>query len=220
MFLRLRSYIPCMPMPLVYFVTNPSITLMHCICLRLSTDPQECANGFALQERVQTVRNVFNGGRPTLNSVQSVSPQINFTCDGNITKWIVGANWNSNRNLYPELQVWRRVNDSIPDRYHRVGNTTIAVASENTDSRVYEYPVDPPLPVEAGDVLGIFQPVGSDSRLRMLYERDTGPSTLYQTTSISQEDYPEPDGEMLLSHFSLPLITVQIGKIAVISTGH
>ena len=181
------------------------------MCVRLSTDPQECANGFVLQERVQTVRNIFNRGRPTLNNRQSVSPQISFTCDGNITKWIVGANWDGEHALYPELQVWRRVNDSIPDRYYRVGNTIISVASQNSDSQVYEYPVDPPLPVEAGDVLGIFQPVGDDSRLRVYYERDAGPSTLYQTTSISQEDFPE-SGEPQ-SHSHLPLVTVEIGKL-------
>ena len=187
------------------------------------TDPQECANGFVLQKRTQIVQNAVNGGlqmSPSLfrDSIQSVSPHINFTCNGNITKWIMGADFRENnrdRDIYPELQVWRRVNDSIPDRYYRVGNTTIAVASVNSDSRVYEYPVDPPLPVEAGDVLGIYQPVGRmKRRLTVYYERDAGPSSFYQTSNsfISQEDFPE-HGVELQSHSILPLVTVEIGKI-------
>ena len=150
----------------------------------------------------------------TLPNRQSVSPQINFTCDGNITKWIMGALWDSRNDFYPELQVWRRVNGNIPTSYHRVGNTVIAVAEENRGSIVYEYPVDPPLPVKAGDVLGIYQPPGSDSKLNVWYERDTGPVTLYQTAQHprSEEDFPEPAGGAVQSHSSLPLVTVEIGK--------
>ena len=152
-------------------------------------DPQECANGFALQEILPTVQSVLNGGRHTLNMLQSVSPEIKFTCDGSITKWIVGAFWNNDisHTHYPDLQVWRKVSDSNSEseEYYKVGNTTITVTSESNYSHVYEYIVDPPLPVEAGDVLGIFQAELSDSQLSLYYESDTGPSILYQTSSTS-----------------------------------
>ena len=45
---------------------------------------------------------------------QQITPDIKFTCDGMITKWIVGVNWDSSDSFYPELQVWRNIgNDSI-----------------------------------------------------------------------------------------------------------
>ena len=36
---------------------------------------------------------------------QQISPEMRFTCDGMITKWIVGAEFDSSNNLYPELQI-------------------------------------------------------------------------------------------------------------------
>ena len=36
---------------------------------------------------------------------QQISPEMRFTCDGMITKWIFGADNNMNGNLNPELQI-------------------------------------------------------------------------------------------------------------------
>ena len=59
--------------------------------------------------------------------------------------------------------MWRR---GILDKYYKVVNTVTAVTSENRDSVVSEYPVNPPLPVEGGD---IYQSVDGNSRLRVYY---------------------------------------------------
>ena len=40
---------------------------------------------------------------------QQITPDIKFTCDGMITKWIIGANLNSSSSTLPELQVWRNI---------------------------------------------------------------------------------------------------------------
>ena len=40
------------------------------------------------------------------HKLQQVTPDIHFTCDGLITKWIVGAQFDSNEPLaFPEVQV-------------------------------------------------------------------------------------------------------------------
>ena len=38
---------------------------------------------------------------------QQITPHMTFTCDGVITKWIIGAEWShdSDDTLYPELQL-------------------------------------------------------------------------------------------------------------------
>ena len=48
---------------------------------------------------------------------QQITPDIRFTCDGMITKWIVGGNWNNVDILYPEVQLWR---SSGNDMYQKI----------------------------------------------------------------------------------------------------
>ena len=41
---------------------------------------------------------------------QQITPDMRFTCDGMITKWIIGARWDSgDETLCPELQIWRNI---------------------------------------------------------------------------------------------------------------
>ena len=86
---------------------------------------------------------------------QRIFPEINFLCDGAITKWIVGGRWSNNDELYPELQVWRSNGDG--NTFGKVGNTTPSFSMESS-TEIYEYTVDPPLEFQAGDILGVYQP--------------------------------------------------------------
>ena len=57
-------------------------------------------------------------------------------------------------NSYPELQIWRPSGDTT---YSKEQSTTIMPMSQEGD-RVYEFPVEPPLPFQPGDILGVRQP--------------------------------------------------------------
>ena len=46
---------------------------------------------------------------PTGERRQQITPDMKFTCDGIITKWIIGAKWGDGAALYPELQLWRKI---------------------------------------------------------------------------------------------------------------
>ena len=48
-------------------------------------------------------------GRMHTERRQQITPDIRFTCDGMITKWIVGADWREDEDFYPELQIWRNI---------------------------------------------------------------------------------------------------------------
>ena len=86
-------------------------------------------------------------------------PDINFTCNGTITRWIVGARWEDDNDAYTELQIWRMSSDN---EYIKIAGTNIIVGSEN-DSEVYE--IDNQLTFQEGDILGYFQPRRQDSEL-------------------------------------------------------
>ena len=71
-----------------------------------------------------------------------------------ITKWIVGADWDSRDSLYPELQVWRNIGNDV---YQKINGTFINIEAENSN-RIYEYNNFSPIPFLAGDILGVFVP--------------------------------------------------------------
>ena len=55
------------------------------------------------------------------------------------------------------------------------------MTEENT--RLYQYPLSSPLPFQAGDILGFFQPATSTSQLGLLYEG--GAITTYRVNGLS-----------------------------------
>ena len=65
--------------------------------------------------------------------------------------------------LYPELQLWRKIGD---DTYQKINGTLIAIETENDDG-IYEYDNFPPIPFQAGDILGVFIPPFGESKLRL-----------------------------------------------------
>ena len=145
---------------------------------------------------------------------QQITPDIRFTCDGMITKWIVGADWNNGNSLYPELQIWR---SSGNDMYQKINGTFIQVDTENED-RVYEYDNFAPIPFQAGDILGVFVPPNGDSKLRLRAESEPGPTNYYIRTADSDTVSPydsidlQQDTPQVSSSVYLPLVTVEIGK--------
>ena len=84
---------------------------------------------------------------------------INFTCETNITGWILAGNPTGRSNsVYPEIRTWRRSTFST-DQF--MVDTSInfdsSVSILNTGS-LYQYVLDTPVQVMAGDVLGINVP--------------------------------------------------------------
>ena len=154
----------------------------------------------------------------TRNQAQRIIPSLRFDCDGAITKWIVRASsWRSNRNAFPDLQLWR--NSSRNGVYTKVGNTTLIIAESNA-SQLYEIAVEPSLPFQRGDILGIFQPSGSRSRLRILYRTGSGNPRNYVVRLAGS--VTEPPLETFTTSSSgvrqesaLPLVTMEICKACI-----
>ena len=103
------------------------------------------------------------GDRVDSSNTQAIFPEVSFTCDGSIQRWVLGARWEGHEE-YIELQIWRPTGNGV---YTKVGYTTIIV---NEQEELYEYGVSPPLAFQAGDVLGYYQPDPSQSQLRVRFE--------------------------------------------------
>ena len=79
---------------------------------------------------------------------QHITPDMKFTCDRMITKWIIVDRW-LDLPLYPELQLWREIGN---DTYQKINGTLITIETQSDDG-VYEYDNFPPIPFQAGDIL-------------------------------------------------------------------
>ena len=110
-----------------------------------------------------------------LNNETRLLIEYQFNCSStNITSVIVGGDLrtpNNNRQLFPSVQIWRPL-DGRSNQYYRVLETerTIYYSTNNVSTNgVFEYPLDPPIPVQSGDILAISQPPQENSIFRVYY---------------------------------------------------
>ena len=156
---------------------------------------------------------VTGGNRRNRDQQQRIIPSIAFRCNGSITKWIVAARWRSDgdRTNFPELQIWRAT--AFTGWYRKINASTFSATAENA-SNVYEYTPSSPLPFQEGDILGIFQPSGTASRLRVYYIDNVGPPNYYYDPN---QNTP-PLGVFLITGSTSaqndqPLVAVEISKL-------
>ena len=98
-----------------------------------------------------------------------VLQEYQFNCSStNITSFILGINIReatNSRNLFPSVQVFRP-NGSLVTGSER----TIYYSTSNVStSGVFEYPLNPPIPVMIGDLLVVSQPLLEASVVRIYY---------------------------------------------------
>ena len=174
------------------------------------TDPPDCGCGFMSVERVYAlfgIPELNTGTEKQFDDQQLIFPDITFTCSGKVVKWIMAGKWNNGRDKYPEFQIWRLSGDST---YVKLNSTVISAASQEDDD-VYEYTVDPPLPFQPGDILGVLQPDSGDSRLEVNYD-DAGDSVYFYTGSTDNNNVFNIAGGNVVTQTDLPLVTVEFGK--------
>ena len=170
-------------------------------------------------ERVRSLLGLEGVGiAVTCHRRQQITPDINFTCDGMITKWIVGGHWSNGGDLYPELQVWRNIGNDV---YQKINGTFINITTESSN-RIYEFDNFSPIPFLAGDILGVFIPRNRDSKLRLRAEADDGPINYYLHTlnNATVSPYGTIDIESNMPPYTIgtyrPLVTIEISRFIII----
>ena len=168
-----------------------------------------CTSGFLSSAELQCKTydvNIFNDRQRLVE--HRVFPDINFTCSGNLTKWIVGGTVGSM--VGGEVQIWRRNNGSEND-YTKVGYSILNATDPDNDN-VYEHIPDPPLEFQEGDILGVYQQIGD---MRVFYQDTTGPAN-YRRTGHLDVAPPAPatlnDPTLVVSQYDYPLVTVEMCK--------
>jgi hypothetical protein len=184
----------------------------------VETDPPNCGCGFMSADRVFAVLEEpqINGGRDTkeFDDQQILLPSFSLTCSGLIVKWIMRAEkWNSGRNEFPELQIWRPDEGST---YRKVNSTQITLTEEN-ESEVYEYPLEVPLLFQPGDILGVLQPDKDFARVQVAYD-DHGDSVYYVFSGTAENSVLDI-GAADMTKTGTPLITLEISEFHCVTIG-
>ena len=180
-----------------------------------SADNDACLNGFLSETelRQQTLKVNINGvvSRPRQ---QHLFPDIRFTCNGSITKWIVGAQTRTvgRPDELPSLQIWRRERET--NLYTQVGSSRLDTSTSNS-SVVVEYIPNPPLEFQEGDILGVYQPDTDQSKLVLYYQRSTGP-TSYGHVGDAPPTSMSLSNDLKFTKHDYPLVNVEVMKKGII----
>ena len=149
--------------------------------------------------------------RQTGQRRQYIYPEIKFSCNGSVTKWIYGAiDQNRATRDLPELQIWCQTG---PNSYNKQGSSLVT-ANISIAPNVYEYYPVTPLEFQEGDVFGVHIPDDNNSQLCLYEQRECGPLNLRISSNI---DSPAPSiiNSVLKTEGAnnFPLVTVMISML-------
>ena len=150
----------------------------------LYTAAANCSSGFMdlqlLKERARKISN--NGGSQNyLDGKFRLVPGMSFTCNGTITRLLLGVDIRSDadgRSKYPVVQVWR---PGSGDRYTRVAMQQIQLATGDfSPDGVFQYNLTTPIDFLNGDVLGVYQPSEGESIVRLYRHSQSNAPVSYE----------------------------------------
>ena len=189
-----------------------------CVSL-LHVDSSECVSDSFLnfQSLKKKTQDVNINSVSTINRRQLVFPDIKFTCNGVITKWIVGVKDDSDNNDEDspsptnswQLQVLRATGEL--NTYLRVDYTNIGSLSGHG---LFNLTVDSPLKVKKGDVLGVYYHRFTD-RVSLYNQDTTGPQNYYYMGADYRLSNPLTEdifSVIPVPVYYYPLITVEISE--------
>ena len=179
----------------------------NCFFLLLLLASPQCVHGFLNEEAVRIAADVYateeeGGNFMYMYDWQLIIPNMTFTSNGSVVRWTFAARYRASATQYPELQVWR---ETTTGTYVKVGSTGNMEPAQTAYLNVYEYVLDPPLQVLAGDVLGIYQPSSNSSRLHLLFLQNFSYVNWYTDVSEPQESFMVAGSQ---TNNVLPLVTV------------
>lgn len=135
-----------------------------------------------------------------------IIPDVMFSADGVILNVTMGALHQIGGSRFPEIQIWRSTDQREWFKVGTIGST--AAITYNIALNVHRYTPLSPLAVQAGDVLGFYQPHSLSSALRIFMQSD-GPLNYYRGSLFSPLTRMTATGN---TERRLPLIKVHFSK--------
>ena len=144
---------------------------------------------------------------------QRIFPGMYFSCNGLLTKWIIGGKPAETKAPLPELQLWR-TNDGT--NYLKTSFSLINTLPRTTSHiNVYEYIVEPPLEFQKGDIFGLYKPRESESVLNIFLQKNSGPFAYGKENGANKAlTRIIVDPAMSLDQNDYPMVSVEISVLS------
>lgn len=113
-----------------------------------------------------------------LNNELRLIPDWSFTCSGTITGFLLGvdirtltsASANPNRDEFPDIQLWRKLNNNS-GVFTKMNSTKIILQpGEFAPDGVIRYQLPTEWQYQRGDILGVYHPTHAHCTVRIFYE--------------------------------------------------
>ena len=142
---------------------------------------------------------------------QYIYPEMKFSCNGSVTKWIYGAiDQNRSTGDLPELQIWRQTG---PNSYNKQGSSLVT-ANISIAPNVYEYYPVTPLEFQEGDILGLHVRDNNNSQLCLYEQKESGPLNLLIDNEVNSLPSSTINGILTTDEANnFPLVTVIISML-------
>lgn len=170
------------------------------------------ADGAAGAMKKKPKKNIIPEGMVIKDKMQSLYVYNWFNCSGNLTQWRFAAQWNDNKNLYPELQIWRQSGNG----YHKIASSIPYSITRKSATGIYIVNVDPPIQVANHDILGVFQPDKMKSSLVLYLYKHTEDYYYYCKDKINGAmNYVDDISQLKVKH-EYPMVTAVVGKFLIV----
>ena len=143
---------------------------------------------------------------------QFLYPELKFSCNGSVTKWIYGAVDMSGTGELPEIQIWRQTDT---DTYTKQTFSRVSANETEPGTNIHEYYPETPLEFQEGDILGYFQPDEDDSQIVLYAQRESGPTNLHVDGNVDIAPITVTIPELIEEENNYPLISLEISKYLV-----
>ena len=138
-----------------------------------------------------------------------IIPAARFPDNGSVESLKVGA-LRRTGSRYPEIQIWRAAGTGVWNRVASIGSR--AAIDSTSALNVHEYRPFSPVPVLAGDIIGIYQPYTSESALQVFYQ-DHGPLNYYQPALTDPKDTLSTGNTLVQRENRQPLLAIEFSEL-------
>ena len=120
---------------------------------------------------------------------QRIFPSMNFSCSGSINKWtfVVMSRPDQVCDQYPRFELWTFNNATGNYTSVRESNIT-STMSDQSEFTVEEYVPGTPVPFEAGDIFGVYQPQESCRLVHVDVPHGYGYDSYYRDSNSHQSN--------------------------------
>ena len=195
---------------LVFYLLIFTNDVCEVIIMLYSIEPSTCVSASITPHFIREKSLLIAERENIGNRRQLIYPDMDFRCNGTITKWIYAGTMGTG-NEKPELQIWRRIRDDIYVKQ----NFSQVIFNKINSNNVHEFYPTNPIEFNEGDVFGLYQPDDRDSELFLFAQRESGPNNYRADANVEQSFTNLVLSELRLeggNDFPLVSLEISIGK--------